>query len=149
MKIYIMRHGEAATTNQSQEQVLTAKGQAGIEYLATRLKNDDLHLAQVFHSGKKRAEQTAGIILKAVCPEISASVIDNIKPGDNPEAILPVINDWDEDTLIVSHLPFIPNLITLLSGTDSHLSSINYVPGTLICLKKNTSIWNIQWVLAP
>lgn len=149
MKLYIMRHGEAAQTSHSSEQLLTRNGHAGIENLAERLKNKNCHLAQVFHSGKARAQQTAEIVCNALCPDATPRTLDNIKPGDDPAAILPIINGWNEDSLITSHLPFIPNLITLLTATNAHLNSINYEPGTFICLEKNNNVWEIKWVDVP
>jgi phosphohistidine phosphatase len=149
MKLYLMRHGEAAQTSQSSEQVLTPGGRACIENLAKQLQGKNLYLAQVFHSGKLRAQQTAEIICHELCPDVTPRILDKIKPDDNPVAILPVINSWNEDSLITSHLPFIPNLVTLLTTTNSHLNSINYEPGTFICLKKNNNVWEIKWVEAP
>lgn len=144
-----MRHGEAAQTSQNSEQVLTLNGRTGIENLAKRLNGKNLQLAQVFHSGKARAQQTADIICSALCPGVTPRILDNIKPDDNPAAILPEIYGWNENSLITSHLPFIPHLVTLLTATNVHLNSINYDPGTFICLEKINNVWAINWVEVP
>ena len=150
MKLYLMRHGEASATKDDTEQVLTPHGKAAIEQLAERLQHEKLQLSQVYHSGKKRAQQTAEIMIRFIAPGLTANVLDNIKPSDDPAFVLPVINSWSENCLITSHLPFIPNLVTLLTRSDSHLGSINYVPGTLICLEKNNdNHWEIIWATAP
>ena len=150
MKLYLMRHGEASASNESSEQELTDDGRAGIERLATHLLGETLLLAHVYHSGKKRAQQTSEIMAGLISPGLPVNVLNNIKPGDEPALLLPVMDLWTEDSLVVSHLPFVPRLMSLLTKTDKHLELINYEPGTIICLEKNThSDWDMSWTISP
>lgn len=103
----------------------------------------------IFHSKKKRARETAEIIIKIVSPDVTPESHQKITPNDDPNLILAEVNGWTEDTLIASHLPFVPNLITLLTGKDVYLSAITFETGTIVCLEKNNSEWNISWSTAP
>jgi phosphohistidine phosphatase len=150
MKLYLMRHGEAAATDKNTEQELTSDGKKGIERLATHLQGKQLLLGQVYHSGKKRAQQTSEIIAGRIAPGLRTSFIENIKPGDAPSLLLAKLENWTEDCLVVSHLPFVPRLVSLMTKTDEHLETINYEPGTFICLEKNPrGDWELAWTTSP
>ena len=145
-----MRHGEAESPQRDPERGLTSNGKLKIEKLANHLHEKGLTFKHVYHSNKKRAQQTAEIMLNAITPNLSPILHNNIKPNDDPSFIIPEINNWTEDTLITSHLPFGPDLITLLTGKDAYLSAITFETGTIVCLEKiDNSNWEIEWSSAP
>jgi phosphohistidine phosphatase len=141
-----MRHGQAASFETDPEQGLSSEGKAAIEQLARKLLKQDVTFKQIFHSEKARARQTAEIMASILVPEIIPSSRENLKPNDDPEKLLADINIWQEDTLITSHLPFIPHLLMLLTG-DNQPS--NFVPGTIACLAKSGSKWQLEWITQP
>lgn len=150
MKLYLMRHGEALSSEKDPQRGLTDSGKLKIEQLAEHLQQQRLIFKHVYYSEKKRAQQTAEIMTRIISPDIKPALHQNITPNDDPDLIQAEINGWNEDTLITSHLPFVPNLITLLTGKDAHLSTINFVTGTIVCLEKNNnSNWNIKWATSP
>ena len=149
MKLYLMRHGEALSSHIDPERGLSDNGKLNIQMIAAHLKKSGVSFDQIFHSKKKRARETAEIMSATLSPNIELKVHDNIKPEDDPSSILREINDWDEDTLIASHLPFVPSLISLLTGQDAYLTAITFETGTVICLEKNNGTWVISWATAP
>lgn len=150
MKIYLMRHGDALSSEADPERGLSDKGKEKIKALAEHLHQQDLTFKCVFHSFKKRAIQTAEIMTGILSPEVTPQLMLNITPNDDPSLIVPEINSWDNDTLMTSHLPFLPNLVTQLTGQDVFLSAISFETGTIICLEKgNNDVWNIKWSTAP
>lgn len=153
MKLYLMRHGEAASKEDDPKQGLSNNGKHAIEKLAHKLshqahqsKEQKINVEQVFHSEKARAQQTAEIMASILAPGVTPHCRGNLKPNDNPEEILSDIETWATDTLITSHLPFIPNLLNLLT---KHQQSIRFNPGTIVCLSKGNSHWNVEWVASP
>ena len=153
MKLYLMRHGEAASKEDDPNQGLSNSGKHAIEKLAHKLlhqthqaKEQKINIEQVFHSEKARAQQTAEIMTSILAPGVTPHCRENLKPNDNPEEILSDIETWTTDTLITSHLPFIPNLLNLLT---KHQQSIRFNPGTIVCLSKGNSNWNLEWVASP
>ena len=150
MKLYLMRHGEALSPQADPERGLTDNGKFKIESVAKYLQQQGLMFQHVYHSKKKRAQQTAEIMTRIISPNITPVVHQNITPNDDPNLILAEVNSWEEDTLITSHLPFVPNLMTLLTGQDAFLSAITFETGTIICLKKkNNSVWEFEWSTCP
>jgi len=149
MKLYLMRHGEALSPQIDPERGLTDDGKLKVQLIAAHLKNLDVSFNNVFHSKKKRARETAEIMMNTLSPNAKLSLHQHISPEDDPSFIFSEIMAWDEDTLITSHLPFVPNLITLLTGKDAYLTKITFETSTVVCLEKNQDAWNITWSIAP
>lgn len=145
-----MRHGEAMSPQQDPERGLTENGKLKIKLVANHLKEKNISFKRVFHSKKKRAFETAEIMAQTIAPDIKFQQHENIAPNDDPNSILNEIILWDEDTLITSHLPFVPNLMTQLTGQDAYLSAISFETGTIVCLERdNKGDWKVAWATAP
>ena len=145
-----MRHGEALSPQVDPEQGLTDNGKLKIEHVADHLKENGVTFKHIFHSAKKRARETAEIMAKTISPEIKPVLQLNITPNDVPGLIIDEINSWNEDTLITSHLPFVPNLMTSLTGQDAYLSAISFETGTIVCLERNDNgVWGVIWATSP
>jgi len=150
MKLYLMRHGEALSPQIDPQRGLSDNGKASIELVAKYIHEKGVNFTHIYHSEKKRAHETANIMAAKISPKAKVEFHKNIAPDDDPHLILNEINNWNEDTLIASHLPFVPNLISLLTGKEAYLTSISFETGTLVCLEKNNkSIWEISWSTSP
>ncbi len=146
MKLYLMRHGQAAGEQQDPQQGLTSEGRQAIEQLARRLEQQGIRFSQIFHSDKTRAQQTATIMRRLLAPGIAPKMRGGLRPNDDPRLLIKEIEGWTVDTLITSHLPFIPTLLSLLTG---ELQNVVVTPGTIICLQQDNGGWVIEWVDAP
>ena len=144
-----MRHGEALSPQIDPERGLSDNGKLAIQKVATHLQESGVFFNKIFYSKKKRARETAEIMAKTISPNAEIKVHNYIKPEDDPNIILAEINSWTEDTLIASHLPFVPNLMTLLTEKDAYLTAITFETGTIICLEKIKDAWTINWATAP
>ncbi|MDH5446696.1 MAG: phosphohistidine phosphatase SixA [Gammaproteobacteria bacterium] len=146
MKLYLMRHGLASSPQDDPQQGLSPEGRAGIEALAKRLADQKVQFACIYHSEKDRARQTAEIMAAITSPQITPQLRSGLKPNDDPDDWLAEIDTLQEDTLITSHLPFVPGLVELLNGVPLDVA---FVPGILICLQKQGSGWQVMWHMAP
>lgn len=150
MYLYLMRHGQAADKPVDPEQGLSADGAAAIEHLAGQLAEKNLRIQQAWHSGKKRAWQTAEIMTRKLAPSVSPKLYEHLKPNDDPHVILAELDAWSVDTLIASHLPYVPNLLALLTGNTGDIQAIDYYPGTIVCLQRDDDLnWQFEWVASP
>ena len=150
MKLYLMRHGDALSSQQDPERGLSERGKDNIVKIAKHVQQQKITFEHIYHSEKKRAKQTAEIMAEIISPEIKINVLQDITPTDDPILVFDEINSWDEDTLVTSHLPFIPNLISLLTGQDAFLTSISFETGTIVCLEKQSGTrWKINWTTSP
>ncbi len=66
MKLYLVQHGEARSELEDPERSLTARGEEETRKISDATKRLSIRPAKIYHSGKKRAEQTAGIIAAAL-----------------------------------------------------------------------------------
>ena len=146
MKLYLMRHGRAQNKNIDPDQGLSDEGRTEVLQLASKLTAHDVHFGQIIHSSKTRARQTAELVRGAISDSTECMESDDIKPNDDPEIILNKIPDWTVDTLIVSHLPFIPGLIQKLCPGNS---TIIFETATMACLEKKGMNWEVLWVESP
>lgn len=146
MKLYLMRHGQAASPQVDPQQGLSELGRTEIEQLANRLAGQGIRFSQVFHSDKARAQQTAEIMTSVLSPNVVPQLRSGLKPNDNPRDLLTDLESWHKDTLIASHLPFVPGLLAELTGKDQ---GMGFVPGTVICLIKDNGDWKIEWIESP
>ena len=145
-----MRHGEALSPQKDPERGLTDKGKLNVELVAQHLQSQGVLFSQILHSKKKRARETAEIMGKIIAPHVLLTQHDKITPNDDPHNIFSEINTWEEDTLITSHLPFIPDLMTLLTEKDAYMTAITFETATVICLEKENSYkWKFLWSTAP
>ena len=64
MKLYLVQHGEAHAKNVDPERPLTERGHGDVARLAAFLSRAGVRVERVIHSGKLRAEQTAGVLAK-------------------------------------------------------------------------------------
>jgi len=146
MKLYLMRHGQAASPQIDPQKGLSDEGRAGIEQLAQRLAGQGVQFDQIFHSEKARAQQTAEIMASILARRVTPQMRSGLKPNDDPHLLLAEIEGWQQDTLITSHLPFVPTLLAELTGKPQ---GMGLVPGTIICLVKAKQAWQVEWIESP
>lgn len=148
MYLYIVQHGDAESKEVNPERPLSAQGVRDIRLLASHMQNVGVQLSHIFHSGKRRAEQSARLIADNIPPGIVPVQTEGLMPNDNPAAIVGDIESLQENILIVSHMPFVSRLCSLLlTGTaaDAFVS----VPGTLICLERAEGKWRLAYMIRP
>ncbi len=150
MTLYLMRHGQAASKLVDHEQGLTASGRDEIERLAYFVADKSMRFERIWHSTKMRARQTAEIMAQVIAPDTELKVHKNLAPNDDPELLLHEIGAWTVDTLVVGHLPYMPQLLDMLTANTGSTQAIDFEPGTVVCLD-NSSLkgWQIDWVASP
>jgi phosphohistidine phosphatase len=148
MRLYVVQHGEALSKDVDSERALSDAGRADAERLASFLAPKGLTISRVLQSGKLRAQQTAEILAGAFASELTPEEANGLNPLDDPQSLLRAIASWQEDVLIVGHLPFLVKLVgQMLTGTDDSL--VTFEPGTLVCLEGSEDRWSVAWVVPP
>ncbi|MDH5181314.1 MAG: phosphohistidine phosphatase SixA [Gammaproteobacteria bacterium] len=147
MKLMLMRHGQAASSDIDPAQGLTDAGRQAIDNLAERLHLRGVTFGCAYHSDKTRARQTAEIMCARLAPDATRLEIEGLRPNDDPAMLLPQIRSWNEDVLIVGHLPFLPALLGKLVFNAGYTE---FLPGTVVCLLRVESVnWQISWIERP
>jgi phosphohistidine phosphatase len=148
MKLYCVRHGEAYPVETHPDRPLTPAGERYVEKVANQMKRSGIDIASILHSNALRTEQTAKILgenLKA--PIVRCNSILNER--NEIYTILEMIRSFQEDTMLVGHLPFLNRLINaLVLGDENYYPIVQLAPGAVVCLEFYEHYrWVIQWVL--
>ena len=152
MKLYLVRHGEAKSKAEDPERSLSPTGREGIRRVAGFLSKTGMSVPVIYHSGKKRAAETAEILASKVAPGVVPQKSDGLSPNDPLELIEGRVEDWTRDTMLVGHLPYMADLATrlLLETTDEVPVLVLFNPGTVLCLERDRIHgWYLEWVVHP
>ena len=118
MNLFLFRHGDAPFG--PIERVLSEKGKDEVlkmaEWLTGVCAHEDIRVTGLFHSGKKRAVQTAEILRPLISPSLDSQFMAQICPGDDPESFIEFLNAAQGNIVVVSHEPFVPRLCERLIG---------------------------------
>lgn len=160
MKLFLMRHGEAKSSHEDHLRPLTEKGAVAVRHLAELLgRGSGLPVAEIRHSGKRRAEQTAQIVREALALEAPISRVDYLDPLDDVAVAARAVHAFDGDLLLVGHLPHLNKLASVLLCGDEYGEAFSFHPGTLLCLQRVSLPgiggeaehfrWSVEWMMSP
>jgi len=150
MKVYLVRHGEAVSSQFDPQRPLSNKGLADIRKVASFIKALEISVEHIRHSGKLRAAQTAEILAESVSVEKDCSAHKNLSPNDDVTGIADEIEAYDTDLMIVGHLPFLAYLTSLLVAGTETASVASFDAGSIACLnRRNRGQWQIEWIVTP
>jgi len=148
MKLYLVQHGEARSELEDPERSLTPRGEEETRKISDAAKRLNIHPEKICHSGKKRAEQTAGIIAAAL--DLPAHVGQGLNPNDDIGPWVERIFAEAEDLMIVGHLPFLEKLASFLVSGNEGAKSVLFRYSAIVCLeKKEPGRWAVNRVLRP
>ena len=118
MRVYLTQHGLAVPKDIDPDRPLSEQGRQDVRCLAELLEHAGIRVAQVFHSGKTRAEQTAALLAAPLLSAGRPQARAGLDPNDAVEPFYREISAWTGDTLIVGHLPFLGRLASLVLAGD-------------------------------
>ena len=150
MKLYLVQHGAAVPTDVDPERPLSTQGELDVHAMAAMIRDAGITVERVWHSGKRRAEQTATILAGAVLSGGTGEVVKGISPNDPVAEFASDADVWEGDTLVVGHLPFMSRLVALLAGKDQERDIVQFYPGSMVCLERvDTDHWVVVWMIRP
>ena len=150
MKVYLVRHGEAVSSQFDPQRPLSEQGFADIRKVASFIKPLEISVEHIWHSGKLRAAQTAEILAESVSVEKECSAHKNLGPNDDVTIIADELEAYDTDLMIVGHLPFVAYLTSQLIAGNETASVIAFDAGSIACLNRsNPGQWQVDWIITP
>ena len=150
MKLYLMQHGEALPKDVDAERRLSEQGRGDVGRIADFLRSAGIEVARVAHSGKARARQSAQIVAAAALREGEPELLEGIDPKDPVMPFAELVSAWDEESLVVGHLPFMSKAVCLLLTGDEEHTAVDFRPGALVCLEREKDgPWGLAWMVRP
>ena len=150
MKLYLVRHGQAVSSEVDPQRPLSEQGRVGVEKVALFIKPLDLSVEYAWHSDKLRAAQTAEILAEAVEVQKDCSSRQGLRPNDDVLTIADELEAYNTDLMIVGHLPFLGYLTSLLVACRENANVAAFDAGAIACLNRsNPGQWQIEWIITP
>jgi phosphohistidine phosphatase len=149
MKVYVVQHGEAEPKSVDPARPLTERGRGDVQRVAAFAARLGLKVAQVRHSGKARAEQTATVLGKALAPPGGVVAVPGLAPNDDVRPVAKALAGESRPVILVGHLPFLARLAGLLLTGDADRSVVRFRNAGLVCLAREADRWQVAWILTP
>ncbi len=150
MRLYIVQHGDSLPKDVDPDRPLSDRGRADIKRLTEWLLSHNIQIAQILHSGKSRAKETAEILLPLLKSPSQIYEGQGLAPNDSPEAFLHQMRDAEKDTLVAGHMPFVARTVSqaLTGAPDRPL--VEFVPGSVAGIERSDrASWRLFVFVRP
>lgn len=150
MKLYLVQHAKAASKDVDPERPLTEQGRRDIQKVAAFIKPLNLSVDNLWHSTKTRAIQTAEILADVIKINKEKIEREGLAPNDDVTAIKDELIAARQDTMIVSHMPFVSKLASLLLTGREFPDTVAFRQGGIVALScSEENQWQIEWMVTP
>jgi phosphohistidine phosphatase len=149
MELYLVQHGEAKPEADDPERSLTERGADAVRRMAAWAAQVGVRAAQIRHSGKRRAEQTATLLAERLDPADGVIAIEGLKPNDDVRPVAEALQAEPKPVMLVGHLPFLSRLASLLVVGNPEGGVIRFQQGGIVCLVQEEGKWIVNWVMPP
>ena len=153
MALFLVQHGISAPKDIDPEKGLSDLGREETNRIAQVAKGYKIPVQKIVHSGKKRAEQTAGIFHEILALEIPMKKITGINPMDDVRVFAATI-ELEGNVMVVGHMPFMERLVSFLTTGSENCRVFKFQNSGIVCLdmergEDNKADWFIKWTLNP
>jgi len=150
MKLYLIQHGQPKPKDQDPEKGLSDKGSADVERVAAFVKPLGIRVAAIWHSGLKRAAQTAQIVGNAVTSKDGVAHREGLAPLDPIEPVVAALAAVSDNLLIAGHLPFLGKLASRLVAGSEAAEVVAFQQGGIVCVEQDEAgVWRIRFMITP
>ena len=116
MRIFLVRHAEAAPGDPDELRALTPVGRAQARELGSRLAAEGVRPAVVLTSPLLRARETGGELARAT--GAPAQPDERLKPGATAEDVRALVTGRGRDVVVVGHQPDCGRIAAGLTGDE-------------------------------
>jgi phosphohistidine phosphatase len=114
MRVYLVRHAEAASGEPDELRALTPAGRAAARDLGVRLAADGARPAVVLSSPLLRARETAQELAREL--GCTAEADERLAPGATAETVRAAVSDRGDEVVVVGHQPDCSRIAAELGG---------------------------------
>jgi phosphohistidine phosphatase SixA len=123
MRLFVVRHAEAAPGDPDELRPLTPAGRATARVLAGRLAAE--RVEAVLSSPLLRARETAAEI--ALAAHVQLEVDDRLAPGATPDGVRATVAGHGETVVAVGHQPDCSELVLAFTGRTERFAPAAFV----------------------
>ena len=149
MKLYLIQHARAKTEEEDPERGLTEEGISEAQMCFAFFSRQKPKPQVIWHSGKKRALQTAEILKDRLGYQGPVSEHPSLSPNDDVKLIAKELERGERDTAVVGHMPHLDKLASFLLTGDENGGVISFRNSGVVCLERQEFAWRISWMANP
>ena len=116
MRLYLVRHAEAAAGGPDELRPLTPAGREQARALAARLRSEGVRPDAIVSSPLVRARETAQLLAAELGVEIRAD--DRVAPGATAPSLAEAVGGLGETVIVVGHQPDCSRIAAALTGAS-------------------------------
>jgi len=148
LKVVLVRHGESTSTIENPQRPLAITGRQHAEHASSWLGGRGYEIEEIVHSTKLRARQTAKIFgCRLGIHSARVREREGFKPHDDPAPTAETIEIDRRSIMIVSHLPFLNRLASLLLVGDPDRLQFQFSDAGIVVLARVSGGWRIEAVV--
>lgn len=148
MRLFLVRHGEARSETEDAERPLSERGRREIAQTAQWAARHGGTIRDIWHSTKRRAQQSAEILAQQLRPSRVVRV-SGLEPDSDVWLVAGELADATDSLMLVSHMPFVSRLAGLLVARDPERSVTPFVTGAAALLARDGKHWRLIEAFAP
>ena len=144
--LYLVQHGESLPEEIDPKKNLSDRGREETRRMGRFLRDIGVKPGKIFHSSKLRSIQTAEILAEELGVDEVVQA-EGLNPLDDPEIWSRKVEEFEEDIMLVGHLPHLSRLASLLLKSEKEIVQFRY--SSVLCLQKIENEWIIKWFVTP
>ncbi|MHC4571034.1 MAG: phosphohistidine phosphatase SixA [Planctomycetota bacterium] len=150
MKLYLVQHAKASPKEIDPQRPLTEEGRRDVQKVAAFIKPLNLCVDYLWHSGKRRAAETAEVLAEVIDVKEATIAHDGLGPNDDVTVLRDELASSRHRIMVVGHLPFLSKLASLLLAGSESADMVAFKNGGIVCLNRSEiNQWQIDWVITP
>ncbi|MBI2790706.1 MAG: phosphohistidine phosphatase SixA [Gammaproteobacteria bacterium] len=149
MNLYLVRHGEAYSSEERFERPLNDRGKDEVQAIAQYLLTKDIKIKHIFHSQKVRAIETAEIIANTLGMMDKLAIMPDLSPDEDVYKLIGAVHELSESSLLVGHLPNLALLASFFLTGDIHSPRLSFSTASCALFEFQAPIWTLQWTIDP
>jgi phosphohistidine phosphatase len=114
MRLYLVRHAEAAPGDPDELRPLTSKGREQARALGAQLRNEDASPSVILTSPLLRARETGAELAKAL--EVESEPDERLAPGASVDDVRDAVEGGGDQVVVVGHQPDCGQIAAALTG---------------------------------
>jgi len=146
MRVFLVRHGEAAQMSPDGERPLTSAGRDEVARLAAWCAAHGVHPAEIRHSGILRAAQTAAILAARLAPSGGVRSVRGLAPDDDAAPLAAELVHETHAVLLVTHMPLVGELAALLIR---RATPIPFTTAQIACFDRDGGVFRLTETWSP
>jgi len=147
-KVLLVRHGQSTSTMENPQRPLAILGRQHAEHVATWLHECGYSVEEILHSSNLRARQTAKIFGARLGVHAGhVREVSGLKPNDDPAPMAETLETDRRSIMVVSHLPLLNRLASLLLAGDPDLLQFQFSDAGVVILAGVAGGWRIEGVV--